>query len=283
MKSAYLAIILAFGLACCGQSGADKAATAAEQAHLIAETAELGDAAWLEARELAQKAVEQDAGQKKAMAGIIGRSFVLGPDHESRAGDAETYLIDGLELDPKLHWLLAKGYENGWYGEIDKPRACGHFLESAMEAKLNGAYWPLALCYLNGTGVEANAETAFEWMDKSANAGDQNGMVSLAVLYATGQGTEKNLNMAATWYETAIHAKGPNRAQAMRGLGAMHLFELPDGVQQRGYALLELAKREGDPVAARLLTKVSALDETQRKAVDVQKEFLTNFYKLSEG
>ena len=60
----------------------------------------------------------------------------------------------------------------------------------------------------------------------------------------------------------------------------MHLFELEDGIQQRGYALLELAGDEGDAVAKRLLTRVDALDETQRKAVNVQKAFLTNFYKL---
>ena len=261
---------------------APSAATKAEQAAKIAETAQLGDEAWLEARKLAQEAAATDETQRVAMSGIIGRSLVLGPDNETRASDGEAYLLAGLPSDAKLNWILAKGYDNGWYGEIDKVRACEHFLAAAEDAKLNGAYWPVALCYLNGTGVEQSAETAFEWMTKSANAGDQSGMVSLAVLYATGQGTEKDLNAAATWYETAIRTEGANRAQALRGLGAMHLFELEDGIKQRGYALLELAQTGGDPVAEKLLTRVAALTEDQRQAVDVQKEFLSNFYQLKD-
>ena len=282
MKPVYLACTLLLLSAACAPSASNRATQAAEQAFAIANVAELGDETWLEARKLAREAVAGDQTQKVAMAGIIGRSLVLGPDHETRAPEAEAYLIEGLPSDVKLHWILAKGYDNGWYGEVDKEKACTHFLAAAEEAKLNGSYWPLALCYLGGTGVEQNPVTAFEWMEKSANAGDQSGMVSLAVLYATGQGAEKDLNAAATWYETAIRTDGPNRAQALRGLGAMHLFELEDGIKQRGYALLELAQTGGDPVAERLLTRVAALDEEQRKAVDVQKEFLSNFYQLKE-
>jgi len=170
MKSVYFACAVMLLGAACAPSAATKAAQVAEKATKIAETAELGDEAWLEARALA---------------------------HEAAA-----YLVAGLPGDAKLNWILAKGYDNGWYGEIDKDRACEHFLAAAEVAKLNGAYWPVALCYLNGTGVEQDAGTAFEWMTKSANAGDQSGMVSLAVLHATGQGTEKDLNAAATWYET---------------------------------------------------------------------------------
>lgn len=283
MKLIYLVSALAALATACAPSASQKAADFAQQATHIAETAGLGDEGWLEARRLAQQAVAADASMRAEMAGIIGRSFVLGPDNETRASEGEAYLLEGLEADNKLHWILAKGYDNGWYGEIDNARACEHYFEAAETAKLNGAYWPVALCYLGGTAVEEDPVKAFEWMEKSAQAGDQSGMISLAVLYAKGQGTEQDLNQAATWYETAIRAQGPNRAQALRGLGAMHLFELEDGVQQRGYALLELASHEGDLVAQRLLSKVAGLDEAQRKAVNVQKEFLTNFYKLNEG
>lgn len=282
MKSLYFACALALGLTACAPSGPERAAVAAEQAVALVQDAKLGDESWLEARKLAREAAKADPKLQTEMASIIGRSLVLGPDNETRASEAEPYLLEGLANDKKLHWILAKGYDNGWYGDIDKERACGHFILAAEDAKLNGAYWPAALCHMNGTGVAQNAETAFTWMDKSANAGDQNGMISLAVFYATGQGTEKDLKMAATWYETAIRTKGENRAQALRGLGAMHLFELEDGIQQRGYALLELAEGEGDAVAKRLLLRVDALDEEQREAVDVQKRFVTNFYKLAE-
>jgi len=46
--------------------------------------------------------------------------------------------------------------------------------------------------------------------------------------------------------------------------------------------LLELAQTGGDPVAERLLNRVVALNGDQRQAVDVQKEFLSNFYKLRD-
>lgn len=280
MKSVYFALAGLVLAASCGPSASNRAALAADRALTLAETAELGDAVWLDARKLAEEAVAADETQRIVMAGVIGRSLVLGPDNQTRAGDGEAYLLEGLPADVKLNWILAKGYDNGWYGEVDKPRACGHYSAAAKDAHLNAAYWPLALCYLSGTGVARDEEAAFEWMEKSANAGDQSGMVSLAVLYATGQGTQKNLDRAATWYETAIRTAGSNRAQALRGLGAMHLFELEDGIRQRGYALLELAKTGGDPIAERLLLSVGALNPEQRQAVDVQKEFLTNFYKL---
>ena len=280
-RSKFVFVFALLAAVSCTQTGAEKTKTAAEQAISIAEASGVGDAAWLEARALANKAAEAPEWDVR-MAGIIGRSFVLGPDSDARVAEAEPLLIKGLAEDNRLHWLLAKGYENGWYGEADKALACDHYRAASEEAHLSRSYWPTALCYLNGDGVEKDATLAFDWMSKSADFGDQNGMVSLAVLYATGQGVEKDLNMAATWYETAIRTKGPNRAQAMRGLGAMHMFELEDGIKQRGYALLELAVEEGDRVAGQLLGRVEQLDETQRNAVDVQKSFLINFLALEE-
>lgn len=255
---------------------------AAEQAVALAETAERGDAAWLDARRLAERAADGDV-RTAEMAGIIGRSMVLGPDSSEVVAGAETYLIAGLEEDPSLHWLLGLGYENGWYGqEPNADLGCTHYV-SAAEEKLSASYWKLGLCYLNGTGLEQNDVSAFEWMEKAANAGDQNGMVSLAVLYAKGQGTEKDPATAASWYTAAVRAAGPNYPHALRGLGAMHLLgELENGIQQRGYALLEIAHAEGDAVAGRILGQVQPLDEEQRVAVDVQREFLMNFYKIAE-
>ena len=284
MKFRFIAMAVAtsFLVSACGPSAEDKAKAAANDAATIAQSAEAGDAVWLEARSLALAAYKADI-RKTEMAGIIGRSMLLAPDSDDVSNESESFLLEGLPQDASLHWFLAKGYENGWYGEVDKEKGCEQYI-AAANAKLNGAYWPTAVCYLEGTGVEKDEAAAFEWMSKSANAGDQNGMVSLAVLYATGQGTDKDTKSAATWYETALRTAGPNRAQALRGIGALHLFEDMDGaIPQRGYAFLELATEAGDTVAPRLLTRVGNLDETQRTAVDVQKEFLTNFYQLSEA
>lgn len=283
MKFRLIAITMASGLAftACGQSAEDRSMRAADEAASIAQTAQAGDTIWLDARTLAMTAYEADI-RKTEMAGIIGRSMLLAPDSDDASKESESFLLEGLPQDASLHWFLAKGYENGWYGEIDKEKGCEQYI-AAAEAKLNGAYWPSAVCYLEGTSVAKDDAVAFDWMHKSANAGDQNGMVSLAVLYATGQGTDKDTKSAATWYETALRTSGPNRAQALRGIGALHLFEDMDGaIPQRGYAFLELATEAGDTVAPRLLTRVGDLDDTQRAAVDVQKEFLTNFYQLNQ-
>ena len=253
----------------------------AARATELAADKELGDEAWLDVRRLAIEASGDDALQAD-MAGLIGRSYVMGPDRAEFAAEAVPYLEQAVAVDREAHWLLGRGFELGWFGEADAERSCKHYA-AAAEAKINGAYWPVGVCYLNGNHVAEDAGKAFEWMDKSANAGDVNGMVSLAALYATGQGTEKNPNMAATWYATAIRVEGPHRAQAMRGLGAMHLFgELEGGIQQRGYAFLELAVEEGDPVAEKLLNRVSTLTEDQRAAVETHKEFLNNFFELTE-
>lgn len=281
MKLAYCALALSVLMVACGPSMQEKASQAGIAATEIAQGAETSPEDWLKARELATTAYEAGY-QTASMAGIIGKSMLLGSDSDTAAADSEPYLLEAVDEDPSLHWYLAKGYENGWYGEIDKARGCEQYI-AAAEAKLNGAYWPAGICYVNGTGVDKDELAGFEWMTKSANAGDQNGMVSLAVLYATGQGTQKDAQLAATWYETAIRTAGPNRAQALRGIGALHLFgELEDSIAQRGYAFLELASEAGDTVAPRLLGRVAELDETQREAVNIQKEFLTNFYQLRE-
>ena len=60
--------------------------------------------------------------------------------------------------------------------------------------------------YLNGDdeeGIDPQPEKAFEWSNKSAEAGNVTGMFNTALYYAKGYGVERDLNKAAEWLEKA--------------------------------------------------------------------------------
>lgn len=68
--------------------------------------------------------------------------------------------------------------------------------------------YPLAECqvgyfYLEGLGVEKDAEKAFAWTEKAARDGDWDGQFNLAWFYEEGIGTARDLVKARYWYEQA--------------------------------------------------------------------------------
>lgn len=214
-----------------------------------------------------------------------GMALVSAEGDTTNAIGAEQFFLDGLAYDPvdtDAMLMLARGYENGWYGAgEDTARACGFYLQAA-ELDFAAAYWRTGMCFLNGEGVEKNDATAFEWIEKSADAGAQDGLVSFAMMTAMGQATEKDPAKAAAAYGLAIRHGGPLKAHAMRGLGGMHLFgELPESNPTFGYALLEIAKEIGDPMAPRLLARVSELKPDIRAAVEAEKLRLRAEYKIN--
>ncbi len=209
--------------------------------------------------------------------GTIGKAMVLGQEGD-RYKDALPYLLDGVSADgadTSLHWLIARGYESGWFGAVDEASACRHFL-AASEAGIVHAYWHTGMCYLAGTGVERDSSEAYAWVAQSAEEGVQDGMISRAVMLATGDGIALDSTAAAAWYKKAIALGGQGRAHAMRGLGAMHLVgELGDASDPSlGVALLELAEEGGDGNAHKILTTFEQVRGADRDKVQSLKASL---------
>src|SRR6266498_2255297 len=70
------------------------------------------------------------------------------------------------------------------------------FLKATENEEDKDAQYNLAVCYINGEGIEKNLEKAFYWFQKAAENGNIDAQCCLGYLYYTGEGAEKNLEKA---------------------------------------------------------------------------------------
>lgn len=69
--------------------------------------------------------------------------------------------------------------------------------------------------YRYGLGTEKNHDKAFQWFEKSAQAGNKYAQYSLANQYYYGNGTEKNLSFAHMWYAKSAEQGMPYAGYAL--------------------------------------------------------------------
>lgn len=244
--------ILHFERASETSDGNIQAASYFNLAGALARRAEYGSEEWLRVEEIASKLVDlPDFGP--GARGIIGEAMLMGPG-EPRYEEALPNLLAGLTAeapDLSLHWLLARGYSAGWFGEHSMELACPHFL-GAAEYGIDAAFWRTGMCYLNGTGLPKDSAEAYAWVARSADAGFEDGMISRAVMLATGDGVAEDDAEAMHWYSVVISMGGEYQPHALRSLGAMHLTgeagERSDFAV--GLAMVELAEEGGDEIAS---------------------------------
>lgn len=171
----------------------------------------------------------------------------------------------GEEALSYCQFLLARYLDNGWADKTDKAEAAKLFLKAA-EAGESRSQWFIGMRYLTGENVEKNEETAFHWVEKSAQNGYLSGMISYAVMNALGQGTEINQAKAFEWYE---HAAREGSHHALRSLGGM-IYD-GEGVEQDqslGIAALLIAAEDDDFAANFLRTLYSDYDESRAEYLD---------------
>lgn len=65
------------------------------------------------------------------------------------------------------------------------------------------AQFDLGYCYMDGIGVEADKEEAFQWFRKSAERGNADGQCMLATCYDFGCGTRRDRSEGVQWYRKA--------------------------------------------------------------------------------
>ncbi len=164
------------------------------------------------------------------------------------------------------HFILGRDFENGWGGDVDMTKRDFHFMKAA-ELGDSRAQWTIGMQYLNGDRVEANEETAYSWVKKSADQEHLNGLISFAVMNAVGQGTKVDKAAAFTAYETAA-ALGSGHA--IRGLGSMYCSgEAPKKDMNLCAAALILAYQMRDDQAPKLLNNF--FDVTDQASFDALK------------
>ncbi|GET52482.1 kinase-like domain-containing protein [Rhizophagus irregularis DAOM 181602=DAOM 197198] len=102
-----------------------------------------------------------------------------------------------------------------------------NWLEKSAEKGNEGSMHSLALRYYYGEGIEKDLEMTFHWFQKAAEKGYERSMHGLAYCYKNGEGTEKDMGMAFHWYQKAAE-KGYERS--MHSL-ALH-YENGEGTEK---------------------------------------------------
>ena len=125
-----------------------------------------------------------------------------------RAAAAAGHVGASLDLG---HCLM-----NGLGVPEPEPTEAARAYAAAAEGGLSEGAYHLAMAYLNGRGVRAQARAAERWLLVAAEAGHAVAMNELAQLYATGGvGVEWNLRAAMTWYERSAELGNAESAAAL--------------------------------------------------------------------
>ncbi|MCQ2353256.1 MAG: SEL1-like repeat protein [Victivallaceae bacterium] len=112
---------------------------------------------------------------------------------------------------------LAELYLEGIGVEKDAEKAFEWGRKSAEQGNAE-AQVGLAALYLEGIGVEKDAEKAFEWGRKSAEQGNAEAQLLLAGLYLEGIGVEKDAEKAFEWYRKSAEQGNAEAQWSLAGL-----------------------------------------------------------------
>ena len=121
------------------------------------------------------------------------------------------------KMDSKNFNLLELGIEHHEAERYTEAFKC--FEAASNDGNVKGMY-QLALCYLNGEGVDKNEKKAFQLLTMASDLGDEDAQFQLAECYYQGKGTRMDLERAMDLYlKTAKH--GNKESQFMVGFYLM--------------------------------------------------------------
>lgn len=75
------------------------------------------------------------------------------------------------------------------------------------------AYYNLGYCYYQGRGVAQNYEQAYEYMEKSFEAGDIEGLAGMGLMHLRGDGVEQDIVEAKTMLVAALRQRSVNAGE----------------------------------------------------------------------
>lgn len=127
----------------------------------------------------------------------------------AESGDAEDLYQLGRAYDEACALL---DYSDSKY-DIYRKQAASCY-KAAAEQGHAGAQTNLALCYLNGYGVERDSKKAAHWFLEAAKEGSHHAQMALGYSYLNGNGVEQNYKKAFYWLSLAA----PYFPAAERGL-----------------------------------------------------------------
>lgn len=168
-----------------------------------------GEAPGNQYRAMAEDLKKAQAGDAAAMAAVAGTFMALGGSLD-QAGPGEDYK-QSLYWARKAvdagcaagFWPLALAYEHGRGVEKDTAKATELFRKGAELGDANCQH-SYGCRLMNGEGVPKDAKQAFELFRKSAEQGNGLAMRDLGRCYQFGNGCMGNMKTAVEWYEKAL-------------------------------------------------------------------------------
>lgn len=172
-------------------------------------------------------------------------------DAAAMAELAEGYMSLGGSLDP--------------FGPGEDYKESLKLAQKAVDAGCAAGYWPLALAYEHGRGVEQDDQKAVEYYQKGAELGDPNCQHSYGCRLINGDGVKKDAAQALVLFE-----RSAEQGYALAYQALAHMYETGEGVEPDYDKALEYFEKacEAEPNNAELLrhvgfqyTKLMEVDE----------------------
>lgn len=193
-------------------------------------------------------ALEQAVAQNHAAAAtLLGR--VLLSDHGTRDPERAAALFANAAArgEAEAQYYLGLLYRNGTGVEQDLTTAFNWFL-AASEAQNVAAQYELSRAYSRGDGTPGDSGEALRWLRAAAEGGHADAQYFLAFALDTGQGATQSAAEALDWYRRAAET---GHVLAQRALGTKYLGGAdghpPNADEAERW--LEAAAQAGDPGA----------------------------------
>ncbi|KAI8060062.1 hypothetical protein BC940DRAFT_312892 [Gongronella butleri] len=148
----------------------------------------------------------------------LGRMYRIGYGVHQDHDQALAYFQQGVDNgdDPQCHFMLGSYYAASKMAD-DQSKAFKHYQVAAAKG-IPEAQYNVAMHYLKGLGVQANAFNAVEFFTMAATQGFQIAQVNLANMYRYGNGIKKDIGQARHWLEKAVAIGGPVGDDAQKQL-----------------------------------------------------------------
>ena len=135
---------------------------------------------------------------------------------------------------------------------IDQVRSSYWFLQAAEHGH-GSAMCNLALHYLNGNGVTKDVRKYLEWMVKSAERGNQYGLLNLGDIYRDGLKVESGTHQEYTGYHYDFDYEGAHKIKEYKIVTDFETLVEPD-IEKAKYYWGESAKKGNEEAKKRLET-----------------------------
>ena len=201
-------------------------------------------------KSLFQKAEQGDADAQFT----LGINYCLGKGVEEDYDEAAVWYRKAAEQGlADAQFILGLYYEHGIGSSGQDYVEAVNWFRKAAEQGHGTAMNNLALKYLNGDGVQKDIRKYYEWIIKSADSGNQYGLLNLGDIYRDGLKVESGTHQEYTGYHYDFDYEGAHKIKEYTTIVDYETLVDPD-IEKAKFYWGESAKRGNKEAKKRLET-----------------------------